>query len=118
MGETTEELEHLLHFCRTQAKASPCDNLRLILATKRGDVRLIEVSEDHEFRRVLYEALCAEFIPLGLLGFEESEGEIQARSLLFPWHSEDDRLSGLFDLLCDQAVRNVEKEFDIRRRVI
>jgi len=117
MGETTRELEHLLHYCRTLAKDSPCDNLRLVAATKLGDVRLIEVSEEHEFRRLLHEALCAEFITLDLLGFEELDGEIQARSLLFWWHSESARLSGMFDLLCDQAVRNVEEEFDIRQRI-
>ena len=91
MGELTRELEHLLHFCRTVALDSPSDHLRLVAATKLSGVQLIEVSEDHEFRRVLYEALCAEFIALGLLGFEEFDGEIQARSLLLhdetvpPW---------------------------------
>ena len=56
----------------------------------------MEQDASQVYLKELYEVLWAEFIALGLLGFEESDGEIQARSMLFPWHSEDARRFGLF----------------------
>lgn len=113
----TEQLEELLRLSRTLAAESPCDHLRLVAVSMDGEIRMLPVSDDPQYRIELYKVLTDNLTPLGLLGFEDSDGKIQAQSFLFPWHEDVPNLADLFERVCDQAVENVQRGFERRGRV-
>lgn len=81
---------------------------------REGTVKLLDVTDDPGYRGKFEEALNGRFVALGLPGFEESDGQLQAY-FLFPWLEKDPALSGLFERLCEEAVRQVRQEFQTRR---
>ena len=90
--------------------------LRIILVAAREfeGIHIVLVSGDdftflegtHRLREELQEAIQEGYQPLGLLGWEISEGRIQAHKMFFRWH-EKAGLSELFDQLCAVGVDSV-----------
>ncbi len=59
-----------------------------------------------QLREELQEAIREGYQPLGLLGWEISEGRIQAHKMFFRWH-EAAGLSERFDQICEAGVDSV-----------
>jgi hypothetical protein len=108
------DFEQLLQIIRVAAQSTPLEFVRVVLASKEGDVSFLEVTEGADFRSALASFVAEGFLALGLLGWQLERKQFQAKSFLFPWHAEEPRLCALFKRLCEHGVDSVKEEFDRR----
>ena len=109
-------LDQLIQITRTLAH--DYDFVRIVLASIPGslqdntrlDAEFIEVSDGPEFRTELHQALRDGLTALGLLGWEQKDGTLQAKGGLFPWH--DESLRELFEQVSEAGVGRVQEMFE------
>jgi hypothetical protein len=109
------DLEQLLRVLKIVTEQTQYDFSRLVLASSEGDIQFLEVTETSKFRVELEEALGNGFLALGLLGWQMSEGTLQAHKLLFKWHT-DPRLKELFDRLCEVGAESVNEQIQAMQK--
>ncbi len=68
------------------------------------------MSDGPEFRTALHQALRDGLTALGLLGWEFTDGTLQAKGGLFPWH--DESLRELFEQVSEEGVDRVQEELE------
>ena len=108
------DIEQLFQIIKSVAESTPHDFIRVVLGSPQGAVRFVEVTENLGFRMELEDASREGFLALGFLGWELSEGMVQARSVIFPWHKDSKTFQGLFQRLCEDGVDRIKEEFERR----
>lgn len=77
--------------------------LTVVLAAPDGDIEFLEVKDGDSFLSQLGESVGSGFLALGLLAWQDDGSGMEARKLLFRWHT-DERLKALFDKICEAGV--------------
>lgn len=96
------DFEQLLQIIRVAAR--DFEGVHVVLAS-RNDYTFLE--DTPRLRKELQNALRAGYQALGLLGWEISEGRIQAHKMFFRWH-EGEETAKLFDKICEAGVDSIE----------
>ncbi len=98
--------EQLLQIIRVTA----CEfvGVHIVLAS-RDDFTFLENTP--RLREELREAIRDGYQTLGLLGWEISNGHLQAHKMFFRWHKEE-KLAKLFDQICEVGVNSISPPSD------